>query len=110
MAEFSNTARQRSSLVRRASSACLRAVMSMIAPTYDVARFISYGMCHNEDTLDSSIRQEQSMLKIQIGPVQRCAIDSLLYKDGVVRVNALKHEFECWLRPSIVFHDLIGFL
>jgi hypothetical protein len=46
-------------------------------------------MGHDVEVLDRTIRHQQTMLKIKIGPCSGRMVDSLLHESSVVRVNAL---------------------
>ena len=59
--------------------------------------------------LDEAIRHQQSVFKIKIFSILRCALDYLFYEGRVFRMNPLANKFHGRFRRSVVLEDSKGF-
>ena len=62
------------------------------------------------DIFNGTLRQEESMFKIQVCSTVGCAIENLLHACDVFRMNPLENKFNGRFRRSVVLKDSKGFL
>jgi hypothetical protein len=76
----------------------------------DAARFISYGMSHDVDIFEGTIRHQQATFMVKIFAILRRALDYLFHQGRVFRMNPLESKLHGWLRRSVVSEDSKRFL
>src|SRR5262249_62295768 len=76
----------------------------------DTARFISYGMSHNVDIFEGTIRHQQATFMRKIFAILRRALDGLFHQGRVFRMHPLESTLHGWLRRAVVSEDAKRFL
>src|ERR1700756_2197900 len=80
------------------------------AHVLEIARAVSSGMRNGVDVPDGAVRQQNSMLDIQVHAVLRGAIPELLHAISVLGVNSVEYEIERRIRFSCEAQNCVGFV
>ena len=66
------------------------------ANEFQLIRLIPDGPADDVNVFDRSIRHQQAMLKIKIGPGAGSVLDDSLYEGEIFRMDPLQHHLEYW--------------
>src|SRR5580700_2793616 len=77
---------------------------------FEVAGVVSSGMCNYMNTFDDPVRQENSVLNIQVHAVLSGTIPELLQAVPVLRVNSVEDQIKRRIRFSCETQNLVGFV
>src|SRR5580700_5861704 len=77
---------------------------------FEVAGVVSSGMCNYMNTFDDPVRQENSVLNIQVHAVLSGTIPELLQAVPVLRVNSVEYQIQSRIGFSCETQNLVGFV